>query len=257
MNEPASCAPPAARRRDIIALLTRDGALSTSALAARFGVSEDAVRRDLRDLARAGMCVRVHGGALPASPAAKEYIARKSQGGETRERIAQAAAGLVENGSIVLFDSGTAVREAAARIRPDIAFTAVTASPDAALTLAAHPGAEVILLGGRLLKSPMTAAGAQAVAAVREIRADLCLMGVCGLRPDIGLTAEVYEEVPLKKAYVDQSADVAVLAGPEKLGVAAPFTVAPLSRLTHLIAADADEETLAPFRAAGLEIIEA
>ena len=37
-------------------------------LAAELGLSEDSVRRDLRELAAAGLCQRVYGGALPASP---------------------------------------------------------------------------------------------------------------------------------------------------------------------------------------------
>jgi len=257
MNETAAADLPAARRAAILGFLAREGAVQASTLAARLGVSEDTIRRDLKELARDGKCVRVHGGALPAVPASRDYAVRRTEGGEARSRIARAAAGLVENGQIVIFDSGTAVREAAAHIRPDIRFTGVTASPDAALSLAAHPGAEVILLGGRIRKSPMTAAGAETVRAVRDIRADLCLMGVCGLRPDAGLTAEDYEESLLKRAFIEQSADAAVLAGPEKLGAAAPFAVAPLSLLTHLVTSGADKEALAPFAAAGLEIIEA
>ena len=59
----------AAERRDF--LLTRlraDGSLVAKDLAAELGISEDSIRRDLRDLAAAGLCQRVYGGAVPASP---------------------------------------------------------------------------------------------------------------------------------------------------------------------------------------------
>ena len=73
----------AAERRDLlVARLRRDGKLVARDLATEFGVSEDSVRRDLRELAAAGLCQRVHGGALPASPAIGTYTRRA--GGQHR-----------------------------------------------------------------------------------------------------------------------------------------------------------------------------
>ena len=48
-----------AERRDLLLRrLERDGKLVARDLAAELGVSEDSVRRDLRDLASAGLCLR-------------------------------------------------------------------------------------------------------------------------------------------------------------------------------------------------------
>ena len=43
--------------------LAAEGSVLAGELASRFGVSEDTVRRDLRELAKAGHCRRVYGGA--------------------------------------------------------------------------------------------------------------------------------------------------------------------------------------------------
>ncbi|NED79090.1 DeoR/GlpR transcriptional regulator, partial [Streptomyces sp. SID11233] len=60
----------AAERRDhLLGLLTNEGKIIAKDVAADLGISEDSVRRDLRDLAAEGLCQRVYGGALPASPA--------------------------------------------------------------------------------------------------------------------------------------------------------------------------------------------
>ena len=60
----------AAQRRDLLLeRLRRDGRVVAKDLAAELGVSEDSVRRDLREMAAAGLCQRVYGGALPVSPA--------------------------------------------------------------------------------------------------------------------------------------------------------------------------------------------
>ena len=49
--------------------LKTHGRVLAAELALEFGVSEDTVRRDLREMAAAGLCERVYGGALPISPA--------------------------------------------------------------------------------------------------------------------------------------------------------------------------------------------
>ncbi len=51
--------------RDLLAL---QGQVLAADLVARFGVSEDTVRRDLRELAREGACRRVYGGAVSPAP---------------------------------------------------------------------------------------------------------------------------------------------------------------------------------------------
>jgi len=70
----------AAERRDF--LLTRlraDGSLVAKDLAAELGISEDSIRRDLRDLAAAGLCQRVYGGAVPASSSASQVSSISSR----------------------------------------------------------------------------------------------------------------------------------------------------------------------------------
>src|SRR5690349_184638 len=56
---------PLARRDEIAGRLSAGQPVVAAALATEFGVSEDAIRRDLRALAAEGRCRRVYGGALP------------------------------------------------------------------------------------------------------------------------------------------------------------------------------------------------
>src|SRR5438067_13638362 len=69
----------AERRRSIVQTLQRDGKVLASELSKTLHVSEDTIRRDLRELAAAGMLQRVHGGALPRSPASASFTARQQQ----------------------------------------------------------------------------------------------------------------------------------------------------------------------------------
>ena len=65
-------------------------------LASRFGVSEDTVRRDLRELAKAGQCRRVYGGAVASAPfAAAPLGLRSGHAVEEKTRLASAAVALL------------------------------------------------------------------------------------------------------------------------------------------------------------------
>src|SRR5919112_687157 len=98
----------AAQRRDLLLeRLRADGQVIAKQLAAELGISEDSIRRDLRDLAAAGLCQRVYGGALPVSPAIADYATRQAVETESKRRVAAAAAGLVTPGSTVILDGGT------------------------------------------------------------------------------------------------------------------------------------------------------
>jgi len=56
---------PQERRELMLRELRRKGKLVAAELSAEYGVSEDTIRRDLSELASAGLLKRVHGGALP------------------------------------------------------------------------------------------------------------------------------------------------------------------------------------------------
>jgi DeoR/GlpR family transcriptional regulator of sugar metabolism len=89
---------PAQRRDWLLDRLRTDGRLVAKDLAVELGVSEDSVRRDLRDLAAAGLCQRVYGGALPVSPAVADYATRREVETASKRRVAAAAA-LVTRGA--------------------------------------------------------------------------------------------------------------------------------------------------------------
>ncbi|MFN4162821.1 MAG: DeoR family transcriptional regulator, partial [Stenotrophomonas sp.] len=59
---------PGERQQTILRLLREQGRVFSAPLAVQMGVSEDSIRRDLRDLASQGLCRKVYGGALPAAP---------------------------------------------------------------------------------------------------------------------------------------------------------------------------------------------
>ena len=248
----------AERRQFILERLRRDGRVIAKDLSIELGVSEDTIRRDLRDMSAEGLIQRVHGGALLRSPAIASYIARQQQSSSAEHHIAQAAARLVQNGQVIILDGGTTNVILAQHLPLDLRVTVITNNPPAAVALMEHPHVEVILIGGRLHKEYLVTIGATAIETLRLIRADLCMFGVCSLHPDIGISTSNLEEAHVKQAMIASAAEVVALVSPEKLGTAAPYVVAPLSELTYLVTErEVSDAVLAPYAAQGITILRA
>jgi len=247
-----------ARRDRIVEALRRDGRVLASELAAELGVSDDTVRRDLSDLADAGILQRVHGGALPMSPALPSFADRERQAPEAKRAIARAAAALVRDGQTIFLDGGTTARLVARHLPPERHATVVTHSPTTAEVLTEHPRVEIVLLGGRVLKPSRVAVGSATVDAVRTIRADLYLMGVNGLHHEVGISTHELEEAHVKRAMLESAAETVALVSSEKLGTAGRYVVAPAAEITHLVTERAaPDEMVAAFERLGITVVRA
>ena len=82
----------------LMQILNREGKLVASDLSARLKVSEDTIRRDLREMACGQQLQRVHDGALPRN-SAPPYAARTQQATEAKSAIAEAARDWYRTGS--------------------------------------------------------------------------------------------------------------------------------------------------------------
>jgi DeoR/GlpR family transcriptional regulator of sugar metabolism len=245
----------AERRQAILAVLARDGKVVAARLVDELGVSEDTIRRDLRELAAHGLVQRVHGGALPPAPQSGSFADRRRTAPQAKVALADAAVRLLAGARVVLLDGSTTNLELARRLPADRSCTVLTNSPPIAATLADHPAVEVVVIGGRLDKSAQVTVGAVAVDFIRSLRADACVLGVCALHPEVGLSTDDLEEAHVKRAMVAASADVIALATADKLRAASPYLVAPVAELTHLVSdADAPDELVDPYRRLGVGV---
>lgn len=243
------------RKLVLIDMLQRDGKIVAADAARTLTVSEDTIRRDLRELAREGRLQRVHGGALPASPAMGNFAARERIATDDKRAIGRAAAALIQPGQVVFIDGGTTSAQLVRHLPPGLRATVVTHSPSVAVGLVQHPEVEVIMLGGRLFKHSVVGVGAATVDAIRQIRADLYFMGVCSIHPEAGLSTGDFEEAAIKRALSEAAAETIVLASPEKLATASPYQVIPLSGIAAMVTvASVPEALLAPYRQRGIAV---
>jgi len=225
----------AATRKDLLLERLRiDGRIVAKEIAAELGLSEDSIRRDLRELDAAGLAVRVYGGALPASPATADYATRATVAPESKRRVAVAAVALIEPGSTVILDGGTTTLAMIEALPKNHRCTIITHSPTIAAALLDHD-ADVFLIGGQLFKHSAVACGAAAVEAANRISADVFFLGVTGIHPTAGLTTGDADEAAMKRALSARAAETYVLGSDEKIGAASRYSVLPLEAVAAVV----------------------
>ncbi|MCA3641753.1 MAG: DeoR/GlpR transcriptional regulator, partial [Methylobacterium sp.] len=152
------------RKRYLLALLAKEGRIVAKSAASDLDLSEDTIRRDLRELASEGKLQRVHGGALPASPAVGALLARTLIVPSEKEAIGRCAAAMILPGQLVFIDGGTTALQLAKHLDRQLKATIVTHSPQVATALTDH-AVDVHVIGGRLFKHSMVSVGATALLA--------------------------------------------------------------------------------------------
>src|ERR1700731_62762 len=245
------------RHQYILELLGSEGRVLAADLSSRYRVSEDPIRRDLRELASSGKIQRVHGGALPRRAEAVPFVSRQQIDMESKIGIARVAADMVRDGQVGLIDGGTTNLRIASYLSRERSATIVANSPPLALALADHPKLSVLMLGGNFLKEARVTTGIETIRRVESIRADLCFLGMCSLHPEVGITVGDREEAYVKQAMIGASTEVVGLISLGKMGTSLPYLVGPASRLTRLITDASDEDVLHPYRSQGIEVTSA
>jgi DeoR/GlpR family transcriptional regulator of sugar metabolism len=246
----------AQRKKLILARLAQEGQIIAKDLAGEWGVSEDTIRRDLRELAARGRLQRVHGGALPASLADGDLRVRESVSVREKVALGRTAAAMIRSGQVVILDGGTTAIQFARHLDPDLKATLITHSPNVAVELAAHSGVEIVMLGGRLFRHSMVNVGAALIDAASKVRADSYFMGVTGVHPKAGLSTGDSEEAAVKRALHERAAETIVLASSEKLLAASAFVIAPLSEVAAVVVpASTSPRKISSIRACGVKVL--
>jgi DeoR/GlpR family transcriptional regulator of sugar metabolism len=244
------------RHLAILEELQLSGRVLARELAERLQVSEDTIRRDLRELSSRGALQRVHGGALPVSPALANLARRSMIAVDEKQALGRHAASLVAKGQLVFVDGGTSTLAMVRQLPATLRATVATHSPVIAAALIEHPGVEVLVLGGRLFKHSGVAVGAGVAQAIQALRADCYFLGVTGVEAGFGLSTGDAEEAQVKALLMASSAETVLMASSDKLGKVSPYRVAPLSALsTLLVTPQADAAQVDALRSPGLEIV--
>jgi DeoR family fructose operon transcriptional repressor len=248
------------RQQAMAQAITQHGRVSVADLAAEFSVTTETVRRDLSALERIGLIRRVHGGAVPASTLAvieSGLTERDLANTAAKDLIAAAAVTLLPPpGSMVIIDAGSTTARLAALLPRDHRLTVVTHAVPVAARLAGLPQIDLFLLPGKVRPTTQAAVGADTVAALADLRADVSFVATNGLSTSHGLTTPDREEAATKRAIVAAGRRTVVLCDSSKIGVESSLRFASVSDIDVLVTDSAikpdDQKAL---DAAGVEVV--
>jgi DeoR family transcriptional regulator of aga operon len=225
------------RRRAILDSLSRDGRVLVGDLARQFETSQVTIRKDLEILHAHGLLHRTHGGALPSREGVlldptlseKEKLHRRE-----KIRIAEAAAAMVQEGQVVILDSGTTTTAIARALRGFHNLTVVTNAVSIASELAGAD-VEVILTGGTLRRNSFSLVGPIAEDMLRRLNADILFLGVDGFDVHYGLSTPNLLEAKVNRIMVEISKKVVAVCDASKFGRRSLSQILPPSELHHVI----------------------
>lgn len=248
------------RQQAMARLVGEHGRLSVAAIATRFGVTTETVRRDLSALERMGLVRRVHGGAVPANSLAviESGLGERDQANTAeKELVAKAAVDeLPPAGGTVLLDAGSTTIRFARVLPRDHRLTVITHAVPIAARLAGLPHIDLHLLPGRVRTTTQAAVGADTAAALEQLRVDVAFVGTNGITVDHGLSTPDHDEAAAKRAMVRAARRVVCLADSSKVGRETPIRFARLDEIDVLVTdAGIPAAERAAFEQVGVEVV--
>jgi DeoR/GlpR family transcriptional regulator of sugar metabolism len=219
-------------------------------------VSEDTIRRDLKELADLGKIRKVHGGAMSTYSNPFDFHDREVYAQENKIKIVQKTISFIKNGQVIMMDGGTTNTEFARRLPEELKVTIITNSLPIAHILTDHPHIELIFIGGRVLKNAQVTIGIDVVDTLSGIRADYGILGTRSIHPEIGITEINWEEAKVKQSIVKNSSELICMAISEKLGTVQPYFVTDMQAVGILVTElDSQDPNLLPYRKLGIEVL--
>lgn len=256
MTQPAPPGLPSDRQTYIRQRLQQDGRVVAAELAQTLGVSEDSIRRDLRELASSGVCQRVYGGAIAMTPNTGNFSQRSHENIARKARLAATAVQLLRPGQFVFLDSGTTNLEIARAIPDGLPLIIATNAIPIAAALLGRSALEVLVVGGRMDHRIGGTMGSSAMLEIQTLRPDICFLGTCSLDIELGVGTTLSEEAALKRELVRHSSQVVLCVTNEKLDTASPFSVAAMADISQLVLeADAEPHKLQRLRDCGVPVL--
>lgn len=210
------------RQAEILRQLHHSPFVSVTELVSKLGVSDMTVRRDLKQLSRAGEVQVVHGGAslIHSTLRTADFSGRAQQYSDAKRRIADAAQRFIGRDSIIAIDAGTTAFAAVTALPADFRGTVITHSIPVLQHMLSLPQVKVLGLGGELVADNQAMVGPRAVEGLANLRADVFFLGAAAVDDD-GVYVATDIERPIKQAFISSSSKVVLLADHGKLSLTA------------------------------------
>lgn len=208
------------RYENIIKQLEEVGRVTVKGLAREFEVTEDCIRKDLRELESQGKLKRVYGGAILSQ--GHRYIKpvdeRKYINREAKSRISHNAVQLIEDGDTIFLDVSTNNLEIAKELnRSNKKLTIVTNMIEIVFELKENSDIRVICIGGEFNKEIGAIIGSAADRYIKKFTYNKCFIGVGGVNKETGAISTVnLEDGATKRTIIECSNQSYIVMEKEK-----------------------------------------
>ncbi len=233
---------PAGRKAELAAYVEQMGQVTVGDLAEHFGVSIDTVRRDLDQLDREGVVIRTHGGAVSAANGQLKDRAldvRLRMQTEEKERIARIAAGLIDDGAVIMLNAGTTTLALARALRNHHDLTIATNNLRIPAEIAPSAFRDLYVFGGAVRAITQATTGPVAFTMTPggpevDIRCDLALIAV-GAVDESGYSTSNLGDAAMMSEMMQRAERTAILADSTKFGRRLFAQVSALDKADYLV----------------------
>ena len=248
------------RQNTIYEMVNKSGAVSTSELMEKMGVSIETVRRDLLLMEKQSLLTRVHGGAVKGKGEMMKFPdlqTRNTSNSEQKRELARTALSLLEEGDIISLDSGSTASIFAQAIRDNFSsLTVITHSLDVFEILSGCDGIEVILCGGHYLREERAFYGPLVLQTLERMRIAKAFICPSAISMEFGIADFQAQLWAVQKQYVKSAERLFVLADSSKFEKKAMLKIDAMSQdYTYVTDSFLSPATKKLYRENKLEII--
>jgi DeoR/GlpR family transcriptional regulator of sugar metabolism len=225
------------RRSRIITLLQEKKSARVQELAVVFNVTEETIRRDLKELERGGIILRTHGGAVLADDSKSEAAlkVRESINISGKDAIGKSAAKLVRDGDTIILDASTSSLFVAKHIKDKIGLTVITNAERIVRELSDCDNITLICTGGILRHNSLSYVGKVAETALTNYHANKVFLSCKGFSPKRGLMDSNEQESDIRKEMLKCSETAVFLCDSTKFDQVGYVITAQLKDLDYFI----------------------
>ncbi|MFH2091519.1 MAG: DeoR family transcriptional regulator [Pseudomonadota bacterium] len=234
------------RHEQIISVIKTSGFATVEEMAKQFNVTPQTIRRDINFLDKEGHISRYHGGAgLSLSTENVAYLHRKELYLDAKQKIARAAASLIQDNTSLFINIGTTTEHVAEElVNHNKKLRIITNNLNIAAIMSKKEDFEVIVTGGIVRSKDGGVTGEAAVKFIRQFKVDVGIIGISGIDLDGTLLEFDFREVYVARTIIENSRKVFLVTDHSKFGRNAMVKLGHIKEINTLITDKAPPEQL-------------
>jgi len=216
--------------------------VSIKELASMLGVSEMTIRRDLKILEQNRIAENIYGTTVynPAHTVTKSdneynFFTELEKQDTQKDSIGKFAASLVEQGDIIIVDTGTTTERIVPHLPTNKDITVLCYNINVLMELRRNPGVKMMFAGGYYHSNTQMFESAEGISFIRSLRAQKVFVSAAGIHEGLGVTCIENYEVPTKRAILKSSLEKILVADSSKFDVVRSAYFCDLSQINTIV----------------------